>query len=94
MFGHLRLIENNMLARVDAGGNKRGGNFARIVAQFGWVLKHGDGMQVDHAIKTWMLILQGHEIFDRTQIIAQVQVPRRLNPGKHPCSMCWHDSLP
>ena len=87
MFGHLRLIENNMPVRVDARGNKCGGNFARIVAQFGRVLKHGNGVQIDHAIEAWMRILQGHEIFNRAQIIAQMQVSRRLNSGKHPCGM-------
>ena len=44
MLRHLRLVKDNMVFRIDPGGNKSGRHFARIGGQFGRVLEHGNGV--------------------------------------------------
>jgi hypothetical protein len=39
-------------------------------------------MQIDHAIDAVMILLQGHELADRAEIITEMQVSGRLDAGK------------
>ena len=43
------------------------------------VLEHGDGVQIDHAIKAIVLGLERHEFGDGAEIIAEMQVAGRLH---------------
>ena len=82
MVRHLGLVKDNMVFRVDPGGNKSGRHFTRIGGQFLRVLKHGNGVQIDHAIKTFMAVLQGDKIANGAQIIAEMQIAGRLYAGQ------------
>ena len=46
-------------------------------------------MQVDHAVKAFILVLDGRPVLHGTEIITQVQFTRRLYTGKD--SFLFHD---
>ena len=79
MAGDLALVEDDVLLRVDAGGDEGGRHLARVLGQLGRVLEHGDGVQIDHAIKALVLGLERHEFGDGAEIIAEMEVARRLH---------------
>ena len=47
---HRGLQEHDMRHRIDAAGQHRGREFARLQQQLGRILERGDGVLVDHAI--------------------------------------------
>src|SRR5581483_10614872 len=51
-------------------------------------LPHRDGVQIDHAIDAVILLLQRHELDDRAEIIAEVQIAGGLHPGKDQLLEC------
>ncbi|MNT83871.1 hypothetical protein D3C72_2238090 [compost metagenome] len=72
-----------MLFRIDAGGDEGGGDRADLPLQ---VLVHelrGDRVQVDDAIDAIVVFLQRHELADRAEIIAEMEVARRLYAGEY-----------
>ena len=79
MAGDLALVEDDVLLRVDAGGDEGRRHLARVLGQLGRVLEHGDGVQIDHAIKALVLGLERHEFGDGAEIIAEMEVARRLH---------------
>ena len=83
----LALVEHDVLLRIDAGRNERRRHLARALPQHvrpaPYIDRHRDGMQVDDAIDAVVALLQRHELHDRAKIIAKMQVPGRLHPGKH-----------
>ena len=83
VLGHLALVEDDVLLRVDAAGDEGGGHFAGGARQLGRVLPDRDGVHVDHAIDAVVVFLQRHEFGDGAEIIAEMQVAGRLHPGKH-----------
>ncbi len=83
VLGHLALVEDDVLVRVDAAGDEGGGHLARRLRQLGRILPDRDGVQVDHAIDAVVALLQRHEFHDGAEIIAEVQVAGRLHAGKH-----------
>ena len=82
MLGHLALIEDDVLFRIDPAGDEGGGHLADVARQLRRVLPHRDRVQVDHAIDAVVALLQRHEPDDGAEIIAEMQVAGRLHPGE------------
>ena len=78
----LALIEQDILFRVDAGGDIGGGHDARALAQIVGVLPLRDGVHVDHAIDALILALQVRPVADRAEIIAEMEVAGGLDARK------------
>ena len=68
---------------IDAAGDERRGDFADRARQFGGILPHRDGVQIDDAIDAVVAILQLDEALDGAEIVAEMQVAGRLHAGKH-----------
>src|SRR5207248_5845837 len=79
---HLALVEDDMLAGVDAGGKEGGRHLATLAAQLGGLLPLGDGMLVDDAKNAVILALQAYPVADGAQVIAEMQIAGRLYAGK------------
>ena len=90
MLGDLALVEDDVLLRIDARGDERRRHLADAGLQFGGVLRHGDGVQIDDAIDAVMRALQFDEFDDRAEIIAEMQIAGRLHAGKHPLNEMRH----
>ncbi|MCY1236645.1 hypothetical protein D9M72_493110 [compost metagenome] len=83
VLGHGRLIEDDMFLRIDARSDEGCGDRADLPLQ---VLVHelsGDRVQVDDAVDAIVVFLQRHELADRTEIIAEMEIARRLNAGEY-----------
>src|SRR5688572_3022379 len=94
MLRHLTLVENNMLAGVDSGGEERGSDLARIAPQFVRVLPNGNRVQVDYAVDAIVRILHLDEAPDCTEVVAEVEVARRLNARKYARTNGSHRTIP
>ena len=94
MFGDLALVEDDVLARIDAGRDECGRHFADIALQLGRRLRHGDRVQVDDAIDAVVGFLQRDEFGDRAQIVPEVQIACRLHTGEDAFLEFGHDSNP
>ena len=46
------------------------------------ILRLGDGVQVDHAIEAFVVVLQAREVADRAEIVAEVEIAGRLHAGQ------------
>ena len=83
MAGHLALVEHDVLLRIDAAGDEGRGHFAGVAREFGRaapdVDRLRDRVHVDDAIDAVMRLLQLHEIDDRAEVIAEMQIARRLD---------------
>ncbi len=80
---HLALVEHDRARRVDAGGEERGGDLSDLRLQLGRVLPQGDRVQVDDAVEALRLArLHLHEPLHGAEIIAEMQVPGRLDAGE------------
>ena len=82
MLHHPALVEDDVLLRVDAGGEEGRGDRARLILE---VIMHElrcQRMQVDHAIDAVGRVLQRDELLDRAEIVAEVEVARRLDAGE------------
>jgi hypothetical protein len=49
------------------------------MGQFLGVLPNGDGVQVDDAKDTLVVVLQAHPVADRSEIVAEVKIACGLN---------------
>ena len=78
----LGLVEKDGAFRVDPGGEEGGRPLAGLLAQFGGVLPDGDRVHVDHAVEALEPILQPDPVAQRAEVVAEVQVARRLDAGK------------
>ena len=64
---------------------------SRVVrASCSGLVRHRHRMQVDDAIDARMRLLHLDEALDRAEIIAEVQIARRLNAGKHALGKLRH----
>ena len=88
MVGVLALVEDDVLLRVDAGGDQRGRDLAGGFAKLLRVLPLGDRMQVDHAIDAFIVVLQADPVADSAEIIAEMQVSGGLDARKDPVHGC------
>src|SRR5262249_3253286 len=79
MAGHLALVEDDVLAGVDAGGEIAGRHLARLRAQRLRILPGGDGVLVDDAVDALELVLQPHPVPDSAEIVPEVEILGGLN---------------
>ena len=94
VLGDLALVEDDMLLRIDAGRNEGRRHLANAGLEVGRVLRHGDGVQIDDAIDAVVCALQLDEFDDRAEIVAKMQVSRRLHAGENPLNELRHDAVP
>ena len=66
------------------GGQPIQGHLIGIAGQIAGGFERGQGVQVDNAVNAVIIILQGHIILDRAQVIAQVLAPGWPRAGKNP----------
>ena len=71
---------------VDARGQVERGDLADLGAQLGGRLVKRNGVQVDDAENALVIVLDSHPVFERPQIISDVQISGRLHAGKDSCS--------
>ena len=67
------------------GGRAERRNLLDLATQHGGVLVQSDGVQVDDAEYALVIVLYTHPIFERAQIISDVQIAGRLHSGKNSC---------
>src|SRR5207302_2372503 len=83
----LALVEHDMLFRVDAGGDEGRGDLAGVAGELRRaapdVRPLRDRVHVDDAIDAVMGFLHLHEVDDRAEVIAEMQITRRLDAGKN-----------
>src|SRR5689334_4906009 len=77
------LVEDDAVLGVDAGGDIRGGDLARRMAQLRRVLRLGQRVQIDDAEDALVIVLQRDPVADRAEIIAEMKIAGRLNAGKN-----------
>jgi hypothetical protein len=79
---HCRLHHHRAHLRVDPRRQVQRCDLFDLPAQLGRVLVERDRMQVYDAEDALVVVLYAHPILERAQIIAYVQVPGGLHPGK------------
>ena len=83
VLGHVALHEHRAPLRVKPGGEQLGRGDPGPLPQAGRVLRHGDGVQVHHAVERVVGLLQGHPLAHRTQVVAEMEgVGGRLDAGE------------
>ena len=90
--GHLALVEHDVAGGIDARGDEGRGHLARVVLELVGVLEHGDGVEIDHAVKAIVLGLKRHEARDGAEIIAEMQIAGGLNAGEY-AGLFWCHAL-
>lgn len=68
---------------VDAGGEVQRGRLEGLLAQDLWVVRGGDGVQVDDAEAAGVLVLVDDPLADGAEVVAQVQRPGGLDAREH-----------
>ena len=84
VLGNLALVENNGARGIEPAGQIGGGDVEDGLVQLFRVLPDSDGVHVDHAINAFVGFLQFDPVQHGAQIIAEVQIARRLHAGKNP----------
>ena len=83
----LALVEHDVLLRIDAGGDEGRGHLAGVAGELGRAAPDVDALRdrvhVDDAIDAVMGFLHLHEVDDRAEVIAEMQITRRLDAGKN-----------
>ena len=77
-----RLVEDDVLLGVDAGGEERRGDRTGLVAEILIDELRRQRMHVDDAIDAIGLLLEGDEFLDGAEVVAEMQVASRLDAGK------------
>ena len=89
VLGHVALHEHRAPVGVQARGEQLGRGDPGPLPQPRRVLRHGDGVQVHHAVERVVGLLQGHPLAHRTQVVAEMEgVGGRLDAGER--SWGWH----
>ena len=57
------------------------------------LLPDGDRVHVDDAVDAVVAVLQLHEVDDRAEVVAEMQIPGRLHAGENPLGQC-HLAVP
>ena len=73
------------MLRIDAGCQEHAGDLQDLGAQLGGILVDRDGVQIDDAENTLVVVLDIHPVLERAQIVADVQIAGRLDAGKNAC---------
>src|ERR1035438_6148127 len=71
--------------RVDAGGQIDGGDLRNLGAKLRGFLENSDGVQVDDAEDAFVLVLDADPIFERAEVIPNVEIAGRLHAGEDSC---------
>jgi len=71
---------------LDARRQVERGDLPDLGAKLGGLLVERDRVQVDDAENALVIALDSHPVFERPQIISDVQIPGRLHAGKDSCS--------
>ena len=79
VFGHPALVEDDIGLRIDAAGKKGRCHLAGGASKLLGLVRQGHRVQVDDAIDARMRLLHLDEALDRAEIVAEVQIARRLN---------------
>src|SRR5204862_328491 len=82
MLRHVRLHEHDRPLRVEPGGEQPDRHVDRALRQGRGVVGLRDGVQVNHAEETVVLVLQANPVLDRAEIVADVQLARGLDTGE------------
>src|SRR5690606_23796855 len=93
MLDHLGLVEDDGFAWVQSRRDIGGGDLIGPALEVLRVLPNRDRVHVDHAIDSFVRILQRNEAADRAKIIAQVQIARGLDAGKNAGRESHEESL-
>ena len=83
VLGHLALVQDDVLLRIDACCDEGRCDLADIAGQFGRVLPDGNGMQIHNAVDAVVGVLEFDEVDDGAEIVAEVQIARRLDARKN-----------
>jgi hypothetical protein len=75
----MALHKDRGLPGINAAGQIQSCCGQRVLGQQGWIMGHGDGMQIHHTKKSVMVVLQIHPIANRPQPVAQMQSACGLN---------------
>ena len=83
VFVHLALVEHDVLVGIDAAGDEGRGHLTGVAREFGRAAPHrnrlGQRVHVDDAIEAVVGFLQLDEIDDGAEVIAEMQIARRLD---------------
>ncbi len=82
VFRHVRLHEERRLRRVDARSEIDLRDLERLLPELRRILRHRDRMQVDDREERLVLVLKRDPLPDRSEIIADMGIARRLNSRK------------
>ncbi len=83
MLRHGRLIENDMLFRIDAGRDEGGCDRTDLVRHVLMDELGRQRMHVDDAVDAVIAFLQRHELADRAEIVAEMEIAGRLDAGEN-----------
>ena len=93
--GDLCLIEQDGFGRIDPAGNQRRRHFAGVGGEFGWHMRLADGVEIGQKEEAFAaggrgIVLHGHPVADRAQIVAEVEIAGGLDAGNdaHGGSLC------
>ncbi len=70
--GHVRLHVEDGLLRVDARRQQVEGGAQHVLAQAVRLLQRGEAVDVDHRVDAIVVLLEGHEVLDGPQEVADV----------------------
>src|SRR6185312_1009560 len=82
MLGHVALDEERADIGIEAAGDEERGQIERRLAESFRLLRDGDRVQVDDGVERIHLVLLGHPAADGADVVAEVLLARRLDPGK------------
>ena len=74
MCGNVRLYKNRRDFRVNACRNIHGGAFAGFLPQLDGILRNGDGVKIDHAVKAVIVPLDFDPLLQGAKVITDCQV--------------------
>jgi hypothetical protein len=82
MGGDMALDKDDTMGQINPGGQIEHCYLTALLVQFRRVLGHGQGVQIDHTEDIVIFMLLRHPIFYRPQVIADMQISRRLDAGE------------
>ncbi len=82
MGGHLGLVEDDVLVRVQAAGDERRRQLTDVPAQGLRLLRHRDRMHVHDAVKAVVRVLHIDKALDGAEIITEMKIAGGLHAGK------------
>ena len=83
MAADMALAIDEALFGVQAAGDVDGGQLHAAAAQVSGILPHGDGVHVHNAVDAVIVILQGGEILQRADVVAQRERTGGLDAGEN-----------